>query len=211
MRYSKKLLIAPPDPYEPGSIIYEKHGGNVVEDIILPPGTYKLEMVGGGGGQGGFATASGYGFNSGGAGSGAAVVGEIVIVKETAFQVYAGNVGSTNRGYVGTGGDGGSSFIREKDNPGIYYTCNSTGTGSGGWDGHGTGGYLQEDGGFWAKWVPNGATFYSNGNAGEGGSKLLHWGAGGASVYQGYGKGAGPETDNGTSGLVRITYLRRKT
>ncbi len=53
-----------------------------------------------------------------------------------------------------------------------------------------------------------GQPFYSNGLDGEGGSKVGRWGNGGASVYQGFGKGAGP--DNGTNGLVRITYLRRK-
>lgn len=193
--------------YNPSSIIYNRVGGGVVESVTLLPGRYKLEMVGAGGGQGGFATNSGVAFNSGGAGSGAAVVGEMVVNTTTVFEVTAGNVGSTNRGYVGTGNDGGSSFIREKDNPGIYYTCNSAGTGSGGWSGHGTGGYLQEDGGFWAKWVPNGATFYSNGLEGEGGSRVGRWGNGGASVYQGFGAGAGPANNNGTAGMVKITYV----
>lgn len=194
------------EPFEQGKVIVSQSGGQVITDVFLPVGVYLLELVGAGGGQGGFATNSGVAFNSGGAGSGAAVVGEMVVTADTWFQWYSGTVGATNRGYVGSGKPGGDSWIRERDNIGCYYACRSTNTGSGGWSGHGTGGTLENAGGFWAKWVPRGATFYSNGLDGEGGSKVGRWGNGGASVYQGFGKGAGP--DNGTSGLVRITYLR---
>lgn len=193
--------------YVPDQVVYFKQGGNTVEQFLATPGRYRVELTGGGGGQGGFATKSGVAFGSGGGGSGAAIQFIMKVNEDTMMEVYSGNVGSTNRGYVGSGGDGGDSFIREKNNPACYYACRSAGTGSGGWDGHGNGGYLQEGEGFAGKWFLGGAVFYSNGNAGTAGGVVGGWGTGGASVYGGHGAGAGGAQGNGTSGVVKVTYL----
>ena len=205
---SGRVFIQYLRPYEftPGSIIVEEVNSSAVKSILLMPGIYKVELVGAGGGQGGFATASGIGFGSGGGGSGAAFVANMTVATEAIFDYYAGNVGSTNRGYVGTGGDGSNSWISEHNNLNIRYYCNSAGTGSGGWDSHGNGGTLVNQGGFQEKYFSN-ITVASNGNRGTDGGVAGGWGTGGASVYQGFGAGAGGDQGDGSHGLVRITYL----
>lgn len=193
--------------FTPGSVVYEKYGGNAAEDVFLLPGSYKMEIVGGGGGQGGFATNSGVAFGAGGGGSGAAVSAVMTVSEEAVFQVCSGNVGSTNRGYVGSGEDGGDSWIREKNNTAVFVACRSSGTGSGGWSGHGNGGTV-EDQGFLTKYSPGAQVLLrQNGNAGTAGGVVGGWGTGGASVYQGHGAGSGGDKGDGSSGMVRITFL----
>lgn len=193
--------------FTPGQVVIEKVSSAAIKSINLLRGRYRVELVGGGGGQGGFATNNGVAFNSGGGGSGSAFVGIMNVTAESQmFDIYAGHVGSTNRGYVGSGGDGTNSWISEQGNLDIRLYCNSAGTGSGGWSGHGTGGTIVNNGSFKEKYFTS-VEFQSNGNAGEDGSKVGRWGHGGKSVYQGFGTGAGDDTGDGTAGLVRITYL----
>lgn len=44
-------------------------------------------------------------------------------------------------------------------------------------------------------------------NAGTAGGVVGGWGTGGASVYGGHGAGAGGAQGDGTSGIVKVTYL----
>lgn len=192
--------------YRPNVKVFEKVGGQVIDTLVLHKGKYKVEMVGAGGGQGGFATNSGIGFGSGGGGSGAAIVFNMKISQTTSFDTYVGNVGSTNRGYLGTGGNGGDSWLRFAGQEGNYIACRGAGTGSGGWSGHGNGGTIQEGSNFLTN-VNAQTTLRTNGNRGTDGGVVGGWGTGGNSVYQGYGKGAGGANGDGSSGFIRITYL----
>lgn len=202
-----QVIYKSPYRFFPGNVVIERVASSSIYSINLIRGKYKIELVGGGGGQGGFATNSGVGFNSGGAGSGSAFVGTLNVTEASQiFDIYAGHVGSTNRGFVGVGGDGTNSWISEHNNLSVRLYCNSAGTGSGGWSSNGIGGTIVDNGSFVSKYITE-TTLRQNGNAGEGGSLVGRWGKGGNSVYQGYGRGAGPENNNGTAGLVRITYL----
>ena len=193
--------------YNPGTVLYERYGGNLTEGLTLQPGTYRIEMVGGGGGQGGFATNSGVAFGSGGGGSGAAIVFTAKITSATYIEVRSGSVGSTSHGYLGTGGAGGDSYVRLGANGNPFVRCNSSMTGSGGWSGHGTGGIVDYGDGDIMSALNAQITFQSNGNAGSGGGVVGGWGTGGASVYYGQGRGTGPGTTDGTPGMIKVTYL----
>lgn len=193
--------------YNPGTVLYERYGGNLTEGLTLQPGTYRIEMVGGGGGQGGFATNSGVAFGSGGGGSGAAIVFTAKITSATYIEVRSGSVGSTSHGYLGTGGAGGDSYVRLGANGNPFVRCNSSMTGSGGWSGHGSGGIVDYGDGDIMSALNAQITFQSNGNAGSGGGVVGGWGTGGASVYYGQGRGTGPGTTDGTPGMIKVTYL----
>jgi hypothetical protein len=193
--------------YNPGTVLYERYGGNLTEGLTLQPGTYRIEMVGGGGGQGGFATNSGVAFGSGGGGSGAAIVFTAKITSATYIEVRSGSVGRTSHGYLGTGGAGGDSYVRLGANGNPFVRCNSSMTGSGGWSGHGSGGIVDYGDGDIMSALNAQITFQSNGNAGSGGGVAGGWGTGGASVYYGQGRGTGPGTTDGTPGMIKVTYL----
>lgn len=193
--------------YNPGTVLYEKYGGNLTKGLTLQPGTYRIEMVGGGGGQGGFATNSGVAFGSGGGGSGAAIVFTAKITSATYIEVRSGSVGSTSHGYLGTGGAGGDSYVRLGANGNPFVRCNSSMTGSGGWSNHGTGGIVDYGDGDIMSALNAQITFQSNGKAGSGGGVVGGWGTGGASVYYGQGRGTGPGTTDGTPGIIKVTYL----
>lgn len=212
--FSKKLLIGgggEKNPYSPNQVVFYKSSSTAIESITLYKGRYKVELVGGGGGQSGGVTSY---LVAGGAGSGSAFVGTLKVDKETIFDVYSGNLGSSNRTIGGSGGygaDGTNSWISEHGNLNIRIYCNSAGTGTGSASTGssqkiGSGGTIVDLGNFVSKWMIE-TTLRVNGKPGTRGQYVTTFGTGGASVYQGFGRGAGPQNNNGTAGLVRITYL----
>lgn len=216
-QWSKKLLLWG-CPYTEGQVVYESTTAGTEVFKLGATGIYKIECVGGSGAAAmrGVYDDRGYGWTGG---SGGAFVGTMVMTKGK----YDITVGKAN---TNTKGQGGNSNTMNPDDLTLYPSIISgiLECGGGG-SGHYNSSYVGAAGAapiFYKD--PLTIELNTAGNAGAYGSGGKGSGAnwthqGGASVYEGYGKGQGCSTSEyasrrywiaGTGGIVRITYLRRR-
>lgn len=205
-------------PYTEGQVVYESTTAGTEVFKLGATGIYKIECVGGSGAAAmrGVYDDRGYGWTGG---SGGAFVGTMVMTKGK----YDITVGKAN---TNTKDQGGNSNTMNPDDLTLYPSIISgiLECGGGG-SGHYNSSYVGAAGAapiFYKD--PLTIELNTAGNAGAYGSGGKGSGAnwthqGGASVYEGYGKGQGCSTSEyasrrywiaGTGGIVRITYLRRR-
>ena len=193
----KFILAGGSSPYTPGQVLLNLTSGSKTVEV-LDNGIYELRLVGGGGGASIVTSLGGSG------GSGSAFVGQIRLTKGT-YSASAGALGAsqsgTNTGRAGTGGN--SNF-------GSAYAYGATG---GYYSGGGVGGSAPS--------IPYTIISSSVNTAGANGTSgnilQIVRANGGASKYDGYGKGTGIYRtstmklafDYGTSGLVYLAYVGR--
>lgn len=212
-QWSKKLLLWS-CPYVEGQVIYESTtaGTKVLE--LETTGVYKIECVGGGGAAAmkGVYDDKGYGWSGG---SGGAFSGTFMLSRGT----YTAVVGKANNNTTAQSGN--SQTLNPTDTK--TYGSSISGVVSVGGGGSGT---TSGAGAAGAKPTftiqPLTTALSTAGNAGASGSGGKGSAAaavvnGGASVYNGYGKGQGCGTSeyaakrywiNGTGGYIKVVYLR---
>lgn len=175
---------------------------SVEQSFTLPACKLKLELVGGGGGGGGyFIDAKGRHIQYASGASGGALVCEIQVPAGTYFYRCGGAGDPGGHNYNGTAGS--ASYFSDQSQDKLaqatgggngVYACDFNVVPSGG---------IPSITGF----TVLSTSLFQQGNPGLGRVQYSDQDtAGGASVYQGFGKGGGSKT-KGTDGLCRITYL----
>ena len=190
INYSKDLLI---QPYSPNEIVYMYDTPGTYPLNLKSSGYYKLEIVGGGGqGSGIAANANSY-YSGCGGGSGAGFVGEIYLNQGNYSATVGGQaaastfVNSNNTTLITAGGGTNAKLTN--------YNLSRSG---------GNGGTLTVDNSLTTRNVE----VQSNGNKGNFTTTLSVSGnvKGGASVYEGYGKGGDGWKTGRTDGYFKLTY-----
>ena len=202
--YKGSTLIWMPDPYNPGTVLVNLSAASSAEQSVsLAEGVYKLELVGGGGGGGGyFVDAKGRHIQYASGASGGALVAELKLGAGT-YKYRCGAAGNAGAQNV-SGTAGTASYFKNADG-----SAQATAGGGGN--------------GIWNtdfSVIPSGGTVTVSGfnvaatllsKQGNPGNPRVQYSsddtAGGASVYEPYGKGGGSKSV-GAAGLCRLTYLR---
>jgi hypothetical protein len=204
--------------YTPNQVVFEKSTAGTYTVNLEKAGLYEITVVGGGGAAAmrGVYDDRGYGW---GGGSGGAFVGTFVLERGTRTVV----VGKANNNTTA------QTTNSQTSNPSDTKTYGSSVSGvvsvGGGGSGHYNSSYVGAAGAAATLTItPTSTTLNKAGNAGSSGSGGKGSAAaatvnGGASVYNGYGKGQGCKTSeyytkrswvNGTAGYVKIVYKGRR-
>jgi len=199
--YKGSTLVYKSCKYNPDQVIFESATPGTYSLELLETGKYEVYCIAGGG-SGTFRiriSGSSYYERIAGGGSGSGFIGVVHITKNTySINIAAGGSGN----YEGYGYSGGNSLI------GNILTCYGGG-GANTHDGNAGGG-----GGA----IPSvNTTIYSTqlnsaGNTGENNASVLPSASGGASLYNGYGKGGDASSrysGAGNGGYVKIIYKGR--
>ncbi len=199
--YSKKLMQGGA-PYEPGTAVYFAEGGAPVT-LKLVKGIYFIEAVGGGGGASYSKVGSGMG--SGG-GSGGCIRGYYRLAKGV-YNLTSGRRGDdsnmTNIPNYEQSPSGEMSSVHTADGTAVCIGYGGTGAKRASPQGYGGSTYTNPT-------YQDGALVTNLGGNNGGVGSLWTAAKGGASVYNGYGKGGdGNAPNQGTNGFLKITYLRR--
>lgn len=198
--YKGSNLVWKLHQYINNQLLFESSSAGTYQLNILDDGIYNVICVGGGGGGAQKGDTEYYNTGSGGSGG---YSNEDIYLTKGLYTVVVGAGGAKNSQWWGSG-----TPITATNGGNSSFATVIGGGGGGGGAGSGSGYPFAGAGG-------TGSTI--NGNAGKaGGGKNVSY-AGGASVYGGYGIGGNGYSGNastmnystsGTSGYVRITYLR---
>lgn len=194
--YNGSTLVYTGSQYDVDEVVFESSTAGTYSLELLETGKYEVYCVGGGGGGNTYSSGIPPRFFSSGGGSGGGFIGVINIVKSS-YSIIVGNLGSRSTSQQ-AGGTGGSSTI------GSLIIC------SGGIGGRsngftpigGSGGTVT------LNTTPVNVTLNSSGNTG-GGNTGTGTVLGGASLYNGYGKGGDSNSNNARAGYVKIIYKGR--
>lgn len=200
--FSKRLLLGGGDKIEPNTVIYNASGAAPIT-IKLTKGVYFIEAVGGGGGASYSKPAAGMG--SGG-GSGGCIRGYYRLARGF-YNITSGRRGDdsnmTNIPYYEQSPSGEMASVHTLEGTAIIIGYGGTGAKRASPQGYGGSTYTNP-----AYQEGNLVTNVGGNNGGVGG--LWSAAKGGASVYNGFGKGGdGNDPNKGTNGLLKITYIRR--
>lgn len=204
--------------YKANQVVFEKSTAGTYSVNLEKAGLYEITVVGGGGAAAmrGVYDDKGYGWTGG---SGGAFVGTFVLERGTRTVV----VGKANNNTTAQSGN--SQTLNPTDTKTYGSSVSGVVSVGGGGSGHYNSSYVGAAGAAATLTItPTSTTLNKAGNAGVSGSGGKGGGAGatingGASVYNGYGKGQGCVTSeyaakrswiNGTAGYVKIVYKGRR-